>query len=239
MGSVLLMGFLIGLRHALEADHLAAVASLATGGRGWRSALRLGLAWGLGHAVTLILVASVVLVMGGLVPEAVAVVLEGLVGAMLVVLGSDVLLRAVRQRIHFHAHRHGESVHVHAHSHAGEGEHRASRHDHRHAGASCLRAGVIGSVQGLAGSAALILLSLGALQSAWTGFAYVFLFGFGTLVGMGCLSCAIALPLRWLSRYLDRCLGLLYGAVGLVTLWVGASIVFSSFPALRSVFTAA
>ena len=126
--SILLIGLLLGMRHATEADHLAAVATLATRQNSIAHTLRQGIAWGIGHTLTLMLFAGVVFAFGQVIPPNLERALETAVGIMLVVLGADVLRRLVRDRIHFHAHRHGlETEHVHAHSHRGEG---------RHAGAS-------------------------------------------------------------------------------------------------------
>ncbi|MDH3911158.1 MAG: hypothetical protein OEU09_07660, partial [Rhodospirillales bacterium] len=134
MGSVLLLGFLIGMQHALEADHVAAVASIATRGGSVGRIVRQGAAWGLGHSVTLLIVGAAVLSFDAAVPESLARILELAVGVMLLLLGLGVLRRVLRRGIHFHRHRHGDGiVHIHAHSHAGErGQHdpRLHRHDH-------------------------------------------------------------------------------------------------------------
>ena len=132
--SLLLMGFLLGMRHSLEADHLAAVATLATRSRGLRDSLRQGAAWGLGHTITLVLFGSVVLWMEAVMPRALVQGLELAVGAMLIVLGAEVLWRLLRERVHFHLHRHADGqAHFHAHSHAGDARpHDAAAHHHGH-----------------------------------------------------------------------------------------------------------
>ena len=192
MSSVLLLGFVIGLRHALEADHLAAVASLATRTRSLRRALRLGALWGLGHSLTLLLVGGGLLLADRLVPARAAILLEGLVGLLLMVLGLDVICRAVRERVHFHRHRHGTLEHFHAHSHAGEGSHADSANDHGHDQGLSGRAVLIGLLHGLAGSAALILLAAGRLPSPWWGLVYILLFGLGSILGMALMSCVVS-----------------------------------------------
>lgn len=224
MISVLLLGVLIGARHALEADHIAAVASLATQARGEKEMVRLGVNWGIGHTITLIAVGSAVLALDALVPEHVARWLEIAVGVMLVVLGADVIRRALRDRVHFHAHRHGNLVHFHAHSHRAE----AGRddHDHVHPKALRLRALVVGVVHGMAGSAALVLLTLHEIKSFWLGIIYILLFGAGSIAGMALLSFAISLPLRFTARRFIWVYNGLTGAVGVVTLFLGGSIVF-------------
>ena len=226
MTSALLIGLLIGMRHALEADHIAAVASLAAGSRRPGESVRLGVVWGLGHGLTLFAVGSAVLVLDGVVPERLALGLEVAVGVMLVVLGADVLRRMVRDRVHFHAHPHAGKVHVHAHSHAGEGDHAASPHDHDHGLTG--RALVVGLVHGLAGSAGLVVLVLGALDSVWTGVLYMAAFGLGSVAGMAALSLAMAVPLRFGARRLSWAYNGLMASVGLLTIGLGAAVLYQT-----------
>src|SRR5437763_1950078 len=103
--SLLVFGFLLGIKHALEADHVAAVASLATRADSFRDHVRLAGLWGVGHALTLMVVGSVIVPLGLSLPPGLSSALEGAVGVVLVVLGIDVLLRLRRKRIHIHVHR--------------------------------------------------------------------------------------------------------------------------------------
>lgn len=221
---VLGLGFMIGMKHALEADHLAAVASLATGRRTIGETTRLGVAWGLGHTLTLFLIGGFVLALDTVVPETVAMGLEFVVGLMLVALGIDVIVRMARQNAHFHAHDHGGARHFHAHRHAPGSTHDATAHAHVHPRGLPLRALLVGLVHGMAGSAALVLLTLSTIQSPWMGIAYMLLFGLGSVVGMGILSCAIALPLRFTAHRLTWAWRGLTAVIGAATLVLGASI---------------
>jgi len=226
MGSALLLGFVIGLRHAIEADHVAAVASLTSRSKSLSAAARLAAAWGLGHTLMLFAVGSVVISLDTVVPEQVARYLELGVGIMLVWLGYDVLSRLIRERIHFHAHRHdGDVTHFHAHSHAGEGAHRRSPHDHRHAGMRS-RAFVVGLMHGMAGSAALILLTLGQFDSLWPAFLYMALFAVGTMLGMVLLSVAISLPLQKLAGSLTWAHNALNAVTGSATIGFGIWLIY-------------
>ena len=226
MGSVLLLGFMIGLRHALEADHIAAVASLTTRSKSLPAIARLAAAWGLGHTLMLFTIGSVVIGLDLAMPELIVQYLELSVGIMLVWLGYDVLRRLIRERIHFHAHRHeGGVTHFHAHSHAGEGDHHRSVHEHRHTNMRS-RAFIVGLVHGMAGSAALILLTLGEFNSLWPALLYMALFGIGTMVGMALLSIAISLPLLKLSKSLTWAHNLLHAVTGTVTAGIGAWLIY-------------
>jgi high-affinity nickel permease len=210
--SILLVGFLLGLKHATETDHLAAVATLVTRQTNYAQTLMQGAAWGLGHTLTLMLVGGTVLLLGKQVPPNLEHALEFGVGLMLIALGADVLRRLVRNRVHFHVHSHASGVrHVHAHAHAeadAQAAHAAARahvethHDHSHR--LPLRALAVGTMHGLAGSAALVLLSLEAVQSWQMGLVYIAVFGLGSIAGMALLSVAIAVPLRLSARRLGR-----------------------------------
>ena len=177
--SILALGFLLGMRHALDADHLAAVATLATRSRSVGHTLLQGVAWGTGHTLTLMLFGGAVLVLGLVLPARAAQALEFAVGVMLVALGADVLYRLWRKRVHFHAHRHADGVaHFHAHSHQeASAPHDPARHEHPHPRGFPARALLVGMVHGMAGSAALILLSLEALRSPAWGLLYIAIFG--------------------------------------------------------------
>ena len=177
------LGFVLGLKHAFDSDHLIAISTIVTRERSpWRS-LSIGLFWGVGHTLTLLLVGLMVLGMKQQIPASVEMSLECLVGVMLVVLGLATLVDWWRKRIHVHRHQHDGSAHAHFHTHADDASH---SHSHR------LRLGVkplvIGMVHGLAGSAALMLIVLTAIPSPSLGLAYIGIFGAGSVLGMGFVS---------------------------------------------------
>ncbi len=222
MMSLLLLGFLIGMRHAVEADHVAAVASLATRSQSLRHTVFQGAVWGMGHTLTLFLFGSAVLLMNSVMPERLALGLEFVVGLMLVLLGADVLRRLIKERIHFHLHRHqGDVVHFHAHTHSAGEAHDPHHHQHSHPRGFPLRALFVGLMHGMAGSAALILLTLQQVDSAWQGIGYIALFGVGSIAGMAVLSVAIAFPLRYSAQRLTWLHNGLQGTIGVVTLGLG------------------
>ncbi len=227
MNSLLALGFLIGMRHAVETDHVAAVASLATRSRSVRHTVMQGAIWGLGHTLTLFLFGSAVLLLDTVMPERLAFGLEFAVGLMLIALGVDVLRRLMQERIHFHVHRHrDETVHLHAHSHAPGTVHDPQRHAHEHPQRFPLRALIVGLMHGMAGSAALILLTLQQVQSVAQGLLYIALFGLGSVAGMAALSVVIAVPLRYSARSLTRLHHALQAAIGVVTLGIGCSVAY-------------
>lgn len=227
MISILLFGFLLGMRHAVEADHIAAVASLASTTDSVRKGIQQGAMWGLGHTLTLFLFGSIVLFFTNIVPEQIVSKIEMAVGVMLIILGLDVLRRVIAERVHFHTHTHGTTkgksqTHFHAHSHKGEEsqQHDAKHHKHNHPHGFPIRALLIGLVHGMAGSAALILLTLQTLSSPWLGLVYIAVFGIGSIAGMALFSLVIALPLR-AARHMTWLYNGLQAIVGVGTVVLG------------------
>jgi sulfite exporter TauE/SafE len=225
MTALLILGFFLGVRHALEADHVAAVASLATRSSSLANTVRVAAAWGVGHTMTLVVFGSILLALdASLAPDA-GRILESIVGVMLVVLGVDVLRRLYRKRIHLHVHRHEDGVHhLHAHGHDEIALHDPEHHDHDHVSGLLPRALLVGGVHGMAGTAALTLLSLQTLHSVGWAFVYLALFGVGSILGMVLFSVAISLPLRFSARHLVWASNGLQAALGVVTLLLGGWI---------------
>lgn len=225
MLSLLGLALLVGMHHALEADHVTAVSSLATGKKGMPDVISQGLTWGLGHAATLFLFAGIALILGHSVPERFATHLESAVGIMLMGLGLHVIWRLWKDRIHFHGHQHSEKQHhFHAHSHAEEPvPHEKSRHRHRHNFA--WRTLLVGMTHGMAGSAALLVFTVSQAYSTAQGVGFILLFGIGSMLGMALVSAAIGLPLLLTARFLTWANRALQLCVGLVTMGLGIGIV--------------
>lgn len=227
--SMLFFGFLLGVRHALEADHVAAVAALATRTTSLRDLLRLAAGWGTGHTLTIVAVGSLALALGVTIPLGSEHVLDQFIGVVLVVLGADVLRRAAARRVHAHLHRHDdEPQHLHLHFHdapeCAEARHdHGSGHHHDHAASGLGRALAMGTLHGMAGSAALMLLVLPKAGSALEAIVSLAVFGAGSIAGMLLFSLAIAFPLRLASRSGGGMLGL-ESALGAATILVGMHI---------------
>jgi ABC-type nickel/cobalt efflux system permease component RcnA len=229
MSFLLLLGFLIGMRHALDADHVAAVASLATKTTSVKSAIKQGAVWGLGHTITLFLFSTIVIMTDSIVPEKFANGLEFIVGIMLVFLGADVIRRLIRDKIHFHSHQHDNEVtHFHAHKHTDKKNHAVSAHKHEHASGFPIRALYVGLMHGMAGSAALIILTLKTVDSLTTGLLYILMFGIGSIVGMAALSVVIAIPLRRSAKGLTWLNNGLQGVIGIATIALGSILIYDT-----------
>lgn len=201
--SLLVSCGLLGLRHALDADHLAAIGTLLASGQSWRRAALLGAAWGIGHGLAVLAAGLVLLALGVQMPESLATVFDIAVVVMLALLG----LRALFQGRPSHAHHQAPSS-------------RVLR--------SPLGSLAIGLVHGMSGTAAMVLLIVATLPSRTDGAWFLAVFGIGATVGMAALSALLALPVRAASarwqaapRALNIVAGLLsIGAAVLVLLGV-------------------
>jgi hypothetical protein len=231
MFGILGLGFLLGMQHALEADHIAAVSSIAARRGHVADIVKHGLTWGLGHTLTLFVFAGAAILLGHAIPESVARPIETGVGLMLVGLGVHVLWRLRRDRVHFHQHGHADgTVHFHAHSHAGEtAPHARSVHAHDHG--FRWRTLLVGLMHGMAGSAALLVLVMTQASSPAVGLGYIALFGVGSMIGMGALSTVIAVPIAVSARSLTWANRALQGAVGLATVAIGIMTVVETVSA--------
>ncbi|MFN2530695.1 MAG: urease accessory protein UreH [Pyrinomonadaceae bacterium] len=200
--SILGLGFVLGLKHAVDADHLAAVATLTSERRSLLSSLFIGVLWGVGHTISLMMAGILVIFLHLQITELLKQSLEFVVAIMLVALGANALRKLARGgHVHMHVHEHGGHMHAHPHVHGNNTPDPANTHHELHSG---LRPLIIGGVHGLAGSAALILLVLTTISSAIEALLYIALFGLGSIGGMMILSTLLALPARLTVQRFSR-----------------------------------
>lgn len=217
------LGLILGVKHALDADHVIAVSTIVSEHKNLKWASLIGVFWGLGHTATLFAVGLLVIGLRVTISPRLALGLEFLVALMLVFLGASVLWRSFRdERLHAHVHAHNPETHTHFHLH-GTSE---KDHSHPHPFRSMRKPFLVGMVHGLAGSAALMLLVLTTIPSPLAGLAYIFIFGIGSVGGMLALSSMIALPFVFTARrftLLNRWIRLVAGiasvAFGLLLGW--------------------
>ena len=190
------IGLLLGVRHAFEPDHLAAVSTLASrpGARLW-SAARLGVIWGIGHTITVASVVGVIVVLGVQLPPRLWPAAELVVAGLLIVLGLTVIWHYARGRWHMHVHTHPASLiplsHIHLHSHTND-----STHSHAHATVDARRSLGFGIAHGLAGSGAIAALLVAAAPDMTSRVVYFAAFGAGTIVGMLSVSLTLSVFVR-------------------------------------------
>jgi ABC-type nickel/cobalt efflux system permease component RcnA len=223
--TTLALGFVLGLRHALDADHLAAVSTFVTEERSLLRASLIGVSWGMGHTAALLVFGLGVAAFRLTLTPRFSEWLEFLVGCMLVLLGGNVLYKLVRGRaLHAHAHAHDGAAHTHLHMHAGEAGH---DHPHQH---RTLRLGgrpfVVGVVHGLAGTAALMMLVVSAIPSLLLAAGYILIFGVGSIGGMTVMSLVMSVPLALAARRLVLMERLIRLAAGLFSLGFGLFLIW-------------
>jgi len=216
LASAVVLGFVLGVQHATDPDHLVAVATIVTRERRFADGALIGALWGFGHMASLMLAGAVIIAFSVTLRPSLATGLELLVAATLIVLGVLRLRDAARgvdtvEPAHLGAdHDHGGAEVVHSHAHAHDGH--VHGHPHVHPSRRLLaafgagrrrlaaRAVVIGAVHGMAGSAAVSLLVLATLPTPAGAVAYLLVFGAGTIVGMTALTAAMAYPVALASR---------------------------------------
>jgi len=213
--AVLALGFYLGAKHALDADHLIAISTFIDERRTFASSLLLGGLWGLGHTAALLLLGGLVIVFDLKLPEKIALGLEFLVALMLIVLGINAL-RGLRKgsEIHWHPHKHGNHIHAHPHIHSITSE---SHHQLELSWKPLF----VGMVHGLAGSAALMLIVLSTIESRALALGYVLVFGIGSIGGMALISSLVSLPLRITINRFEGTQRFIRTAAGIVSMGFG------------------
>lgn len=218
--SVLVIGFVLGLRHATDADHLAAVSTIVSEKKDLLTASLVGGLWGVGHTASLFAVGLVVILFKLQISESVEARLEAAVGVMLVILGLNVLRKIFQsKKIHVHTHEHDGHTHTHIHAHQLEV---SEESHHRFSPRSIL----IGMVHGLAGSAGLMFLILPTIESPVVALAYILIFGVGSIGGMMAMSFVIGLPFHFTEGRLNFVNRGIRVVAGLFSLVLGGYMVY-------------
>lgn len=203
--SVLLIGFILGLRHSVEADHVAAVAAIVSTERSVPSASLAGALWGSGHTLALLVVGIVVISFRSQISEGLETALEGVVGIMLMLLGINALRKIGRDHRQ-DGHQHDE--------------------DEREGVSLRSRSLLVGMVHGLAGSAALMLLIAPTIASPAAGMLFILVFGIGSIGGMSALAMLLSLPMRFTASRIGVLSKGLRFIAGAYSVGLGAWIVY-------------
>jgi sulfite exporter TauE/SafE len=227
--TLVIVGFGLGLKHAIEADHLAAVSTIVTQRRSIWSASLVGGIWGIGHTISLLAAGSLVILFQYEISESAQQTFEFCVAVMLIVLGIDALRRVLTGgQIHIHSHKHGERIHFHPHVHeALTAHHTPVTPDHSHGQTAIgFRPLIIGMVHGLAGSGALMLLVLSTISSPAAGLLYILVFGAGSIGGMMLMSLLLGLPVHFTAHRFNLVSKTLRFSAGAFSLVLGTSMAY-------------
>src|SRR5213080_817026 len=213
------LGLVLGLRHAFEPDHLAAVSTLATRQGRLLDACRLGLAWAVGHTASVGVVVGAIILFGLRLPDRLWPAADLLVAVLLIGLGGSVILRYARGRWHLHMHSHAGGPHLHLHSHA-----QGTAHEHAHPRGDARRSLGFGLLHGLAGSAAILVLLVAAAPTRAAQLAYFLSFAAGTMIGMLAVSVSLASVVRLASTRGARWASVLHVVSAAASMVVGVAL---------------
>ncbi len=248
--TVIGVGFLLGMRHATDPDHVIAVTTIVSRQQSIRRAGLIGILWGIGHTLTILFVGAAIILFNLAIPPRVGLTMEFAVGLMLIFLGI-LNLTGVTQwitnrftpahthagAVHAHPHKHGVDAHAHIHGHNPEVHMHFEQKPEGNLQKALARIGlyqllrplVVGLVHGLAGSAAVALLVLATIRDPRWAIIYLLIFGVGTIAGMMLITMIIAAPFAYtgkrfinFNRGLTVASGLISVAFGLfITVHIG------------------
>ena len=225
---VTVLGLILGMRHSTDADHVVAISTIVSKQRGIRNAAFIGSVWGIGHTITIFIVGSLIILCGVEIPPRVGLSMEFSVAVMLVLLGVlnlSGLTQKITKRFTPAVPDSTETL-LHAQTNITSGDRWLKEPITRLGAYQCLRPLVIGLVHGLAGSAAVALLVLSTIRNPVWATIYLLIFGAGTMVGMMCMTAAIAVPLSFGANRFAK-LGQYLGVVsGVVSLSFGSVLVY-------------
>ena len=220
---MLAIGFLFGLRHATDADHVAAVSTFVSRDGSLLRSCLVGTFWGAGHTLALLVAGLTTIIFKLTISPQIEKALETIVAFVLILLGGNVLLRSLSAvRVHRHEHAHHGDPHQHLHMHLGAGD----AHAHRHLLKLGGRPFLVGLLHGLAGSATLMLLVLATIPSPFVGILYILVFGIGSTAGMLVLSGAIAVPFIVTAGRTDRLNVAIRAMAGVASVVLGLSLLW-------------
>lgn len=211
------LGILLGLKHSLDPDHVVAISSIVNEYKNPLRGLWVGVSWGLGHSASLLMIGIVVVSLRLAIPDRLALLLEFLVGLMLIGLGAQVVykLRKKRDNQRLHSHIHSSSPVKHHHEIGSVGRPFLRK-----------KSFLVGTVHGLAGSAALTLLVLATIESPIAGMAYILLFGLGSVLSMGIMTIFISLPFSLSADRLPSLGRFLQWGAGALSISFGSFLIY-------------
>jgi len=213
---VLGVALVLGLEHAFDADHIVAISTILSNTKSIRKSIFLGTMWGFGHSVTIFIVGAIVLVLRVMIPQSIVNLFEVAAGALLLILGVYVIRGLIVERAsssksfsddpHLHP-KHAESSHL--------------KHNHMH------KSLLAGAIQGLGGSAALMLVALSTVGSTIIGIVFIAIFAIGVIVGMVGIGTLIGGLLTFTSRHVEKIHNAIRAVAGCLSIGFGVFIILT------------
>jgi high-affinity nickel-transport protein len=224
------LGLILGMRHSTDADHVVAISTIVTKQRSIRNAAFIGSVWGLGHTITIFIVGSLIILFGVEIPPRLGLSMEFSVALMLILLGVLNLTGVLQRLTRYFTPAIAAPADTQALAQQSNDKTRMEKWLDKSVGRfglyQCLRPLVIGLVHGLAGSAAVALLVLSTIHNPIWATIYLLIFGAGTMVGMMCMTAAIAVPLTFAGDRFTKLGQYLGTASGMVSLCFGSFLVY-------------
>ena len=228
---VLAIALVLGLEHAFDADHIVAISTILGNTKSVRKSLFLGTMWGLGHTVTIFIVGIIVLALRVVIPQSIVNIFEAAAAVLLIVLGVYVIRGLVIERKKhksedFDPHLHPE--HEHEHTHEGHTHHHPHSHSNDHSGHNHTHMSLFaGAIQGLGGSAAIMLVALSTVGSALIGVVFILIFGLGVIVGMLGIGALIGGLLKFTAVHVEKIHYAIRAIAGSISIAFGVLIILS------------
>jgi len=213
---ILATGFALGLAHSLDPDHVVAVSTLLCNSPSLHKSIVSATAWGAGHSIMLFIVGLLLLTLRVAIPDSIVSLFELAAGVLLVILGLFVLKPIIVERIHSHGHANHDESHAQSHSHVAEP---VKEYTHLH------KSAITGGLQGLGGSAALMLVTLTTVSSVELGLVFILVFGVGMILGMIGVACLFSSLLSYTASHLEKVYVAIKAATGLASIVVGVFII--------------
>jgi cytochrome c biogenesis protein CcdA len=220
---ILLTGLGLGFAHSLDPDHVVAVSTLLCNNKSIRKSVTSATVWGVGHSTVLFIIGLLVLTLSVVIPQSVLRLFDSAAGVLLIILGALVIRPLIAERIrpnqinHEHTHSHQQThPHSHPHDHTKDNHH---GHAHLH------KSALTGALQGLGGSAALMLVTLSTVNSVGVGLVFICLFGLGVILGMIGIACLVGSVMAYTASNLEKVHKIIKALTGSVSIVFGILII--------------
>ena len=223
---ILLTGLGLGLAHSIDPDHIVAVSTLLCNNKSLRKSIASATAWGVGHSAVLFIIGLLILTLSVVIPEAVVHLFDASAGVLLIILGAYVLRPLITQRIRPYQNIH-EHTHTHPHTHPHSHTHEHDNEDH-HGRTHLHKSALTGALQGLGGSAALMLVTLSTVNSVEIGAVFIFLFGVGVILGMVGISCVVGSVMAYTASNLEKVNKIIKALTGSASIVIGVVIIVTA-----------